>query len=170
MAAVRVMKGMAMFNPLLPSQADNSYRGHKIALWLFALLLFAKLGQSLNVIFNSRYVAMTADGIPLDAYTPAAAQTVVALFSLLGLATLMICLVCILVLARYRSLVPVMFLVLMLQFLGGRLVLLFHPLERTGTPIGVYVNLALFAVMIVGLALSLWSRGDWRAQEGRGAN
>jgi|tagenome__1003787_1003787.scaffolds.fasta_scaffold20309315_2 hypothetical protein len=26
-----------MLNPLLPQRADNTYHGHKLALWLFAL-------------------------------------------------------------------------------------------------------------------------------------
>jgi hypothetical protein len=29
--------GSSMLNPLLPQRADNTYHGHKLALWLFAL-------------------------------------------------------------------------------------------------------------------------------------
>ena len=32
------------------------------------------------------------------------------------------------------------------------------PIERTGTPPGSAINLTLLALMVVGLALSLWSR------------
>jgi hypothetical protein len=31
-----------MFDRLLPQRIDNSYRGHKLALWLFALVVFMK--------------------------------------------------------------------------------------------------------------------------------
>ena len=80
----------------------------------------------------------------------------VSIFALLGLAAFVICLLCILVLVRYRSMVPVMFALLLLQSLGGRLILRFLPIVRTGTPPGFYVNLVLLALMIIGLALSLW--------------
>jgi hypothetical protein len=153
-----------MLDRLLPHRFDNTYDGHKLALWLFGLVMFMKVAMSLNSIFNSYVVATSADGIPLDTFPAAAAQTIVSIFALLGLATFMICLLGILALVRYRSMIPLLFVVLLLQFLGGRLILRFLPVVRTGTPPGFYVNLALLALIIVGLALSLWGRGAVREQ------
>jgi hypothetical protein len=45
--------------------------------------------------------------VPVDTFPSAAAQTVVSLFALPGLSQFMICLLCTLVLVRYRSMVPV---------------------------------------------------------------
>ncbi len=149
-----------MFNQLLPQRADNTYRGHKLALWLFAAVVFMKTAMSLGSMFKGYAVASGPDAIPLDTYPSAGAQTVVSLFTLLGLATLVICLVCMLVLARYRSLVPLMFALLLLQYLGGRLILVVLPIVRSGRPPGFYVNLVLLALMTVGLALSLRSPGQ----------
>jgi len=154
-----------MFNQFLPQRVDNTYRGHKLALWLFALLVLMKVGISLNSIFNGYSVATSADGIPLDTFTSAGARAVVSLFALLGLSQLMICLLCILVLARYRSMVPFMFALLLLEHLSRKLILQFLPIVRTGTPPGFFVNLVLLAVMIVGLALSLRSQDNLQAQE-----
>ncbi len=151
-----------MFNELLPQRADNAYQGHKLALWLFAVVILLRVAMSLNSILNGRKIASSADGIPLDTYTPAAAQTTVSLFALLGFSSFLICLLCILVLVRYRSMVPVMFALLLLQSLGGRLILRFLPIIRTGTPPAIYVNLALLAFMVVGLVLSLWTSGPAR--------
>jgi hypothetical protein len=145
-----------MLNEFLPQRTDNAYHGHKLALWLFAAVILMRTVMSLNSILNGRTVASSADGIPLHTYTPAAAQTTVSLFALVGLSSFIICLLCILVLVRYRSLVPVMFALLLLQSLGGRLILHFLPIIRTGTPPGIYVNLILLAFIVVGLALSLW--------------
>ena len=144
-----------MFNQLLPQRADNTYRGSKLALWLFALVVFLRVVMSVNSILNGYVIASTADGIPLNAYSPAAAQTVVSLFALLGLSNFMICVLCIVALARYRSMIPLMFAVLLGQQLGGRLILRFLPIVRIGTPPGIYVNLILLVGMIVGLLLSL---------------
>ncbi len=58
----------SMLNPLLPRRVDNTYRGHKLALWLFGLVVLLKLVISLNSIFNGRTVASSADGILLDTF------------------------------------------------------------------------------------------------------
>jgi hypothetical protein len=157
--------GTPIFNQIFPQCVDNNYRGHKLALWLFALLVFMKVGMSLNSIFNGYFVATSADGIPLDTFTPAGARAVVSLFALWGLAHLMICLMCILVLVRYRALTPFLFALLLLEHLSRKLILHFLPIAKTGTPPGFVVNLILLTLMVVGLALSLGSRGNPQARE-----
>ncbi len=147
-----------MFNRLLPERADNMYRGRKLALWLLGVILFVKVGQSVMSIINGYSAATGPDGIPLDTFTSAAAHAVVSLFALLGLSNLVICLIGILILVRYRGLVPFMFALLVLDYLSRRLILHFLPIVRTGTPPGLYINIGLLALMILGLALSLWKR------------
>ncbi|CAG0947310.1 hypothetical protein ANRL1_03939 [Anaerolineae bacterium] len=146
-----------MFNRLLPPRVDNTFRGHKLALVLFGLLLFLKVIISLNSILNGDLVAI-GDGIPLDTFPTAAAQAYVSLFALFGLSQFMLCLLCIFALVRYRALVPLMLALLVLEFLGRRLIFQFMPLERTGTLVASIINLVLLALMLVGLALSLWSQ------------
>jgi len=149
-----------MLNEILPRQVDNTYRGYKLALWLFGLLVLMKAGISLGTIFNGYTAASSADGIPLDTFTPAGARAVVSLFALWGLSQLMICLLCVLVLVRYRAMVPFMFALLLLEHLSRKLILQIMPIDTTGAPAGYFINLGLLALMIVGLALSLWSKGD----------
>lgn len=149
-----------MFNQVLPEQIDNAYRGHKLGVWLFALVVVVRIAQSLVVIFNGYSTAQSADGIPLDTYAPMAAQTVVALFALSGLYRLFIGLVCVLVLIRYRRAIPLMFALLLLNSLAAQLLLQVVPIVRVGNPPGPIVNLILSALMIVGLAVSLGRRGD----------
>lgn len=146
-----------MLNRLLPRNADNTYRGHRLALWLFALLVLLKGIISLNSMINGRDVASSADGIPLDTFTPDGARTVVSLFASLGLSNLVICLLCIVVLARYRALIPFLFALLLLQHLAKKLIHQVMPIVTTGTPPGSVINLVLLVLMVVGLALSLWS-------------
>jgi hypothetical protein len=147
-----------MFNPLLPQRADNTFRGHTAAPVLFAVLLLVKTGISLGSMLNGRMAATSADGIPLDTYGLAGAQTVLSLFALLGFANLIVCAIGVVVLVRYRSLVPFMFALNLVQQLGRQLILLALPIVRVGAPPGSAINLAMLATMIVGLALSLWSR------------
>ena len=158
-----------MLGELLPRRMDNEYRGHKLALWLFGLVIAMKSAQSLAIIFNGYPTARDADGIPLDSFTPAVARTVVAVFAQGSLWRLFFCLLCVLVLFRYRSAVPLMFGLLALNYLAARLVLIFVPLPHIGAPVGPLVNLMLFVVMLVGLGFSLWRRGGSGANESRAA-
>ena len=154
-----------MFNTLLPRSVDNTYRGRKLALWLFAVVVAVRILQSVFVIFNTYSTVKGADGIPLDTFPPAAAQTIVGLFALSGLYRLILSLLCVLVLVRYRAAIPFMFTVLLVNHLAAQLILRFVPLVRVGAPPASVVNRTLPALTVVGLALSLWKRGDPKVRE-----
>ena len=144
-----------MFEQLLPERIDNSYRGHKLALWLFAMVVFMKTSIGMGTMFNGRNAAVSADGIPLDTFTPAGAQAFVSVFAAWGLAQTMIGLICIVVLVRYRAMVPFMFLLLLLEHLGRKLIFVVLPVARTADAPGILINVALVALLVVGLVLSL---------------
>jgi hypothetical protein len=144
-----------MRSQLLPRQVDNTYRGYRLGIWLFVLLVVIKVAMGLNSMFNGYSVASSADGIPLDTFTPDAAQTVVALFAIWGLSHVVFAILCLVVLGRYRSLIPLMFALLLVEQVSRRLILLFLPIARSGTPPGFFVNVVLLAVTVVGLGLSL---------------
>jgi hypothetical protein len=147
-----------MFDTFLPRTLDNSYRGHKAALWLFGLVVAVRIVQSLNVMLNGYSIAVSADGLPLDSYPPAAAQNVVAMFSHISLWRLTFAAFCALVLVRYRTAIPLMFSFLIVNYLGARLLDRFVPTVTAGAPPGPYIGLTLTAMCIIGLLLSLRSR------------
>lgn len=143
---------------MLPRVIDNHYRGHKAALWLFGFLIFSRSMIGLRSIFAGYDVASSADGIPLSTFPVAAANEVVSDFALLGIANLMLMIVCLVVLIRYRSAVPFMFALLLVEFTARKIALQLLPIARTGTPPGVWVSLILLAVMLSGFVLSLITR------------
>jgi ammonia channel protein AmtB len=147
-----------MLNALLPRQADNSYHGHKLALWLFGALVLMKTIIGFNSIISGDVVASSADGIPLNTFPAAAAATVVSLFALSGLRQLTFCLIGLVVLVRYRTLVPLMFALLLLEHVGRQVILQVLPISRTDRPPGAVVTIVLMAVTVVGMGLSLWRR------------
>jgi hypothetical protein len=153
-----------MLNRLLPRQADNAYRGYRLALWVFGLLVLVRTIMSVNSMINGRDIASSADGIPLETYTPDGARTVVSLFAVLGLSNLMICILGIVVLVRYRALVPLMFSLLLLQHLARRVIHQFLPIATTGDPPASVINLVLLSLMVVGLVLSLVSPNRTRLE------
>lgn len=145
-----------MLDVLWPGQADSSYRGSRIAPWLLGLVLLIKLAQSVSIFMDPAGVATGADGIPLASYPAAAAGTIVALLVLTSMDRLLIALVGVVVLVRYRSLLPLFLVAMVLQDAGKRVLL--HelmPVPRAGTPIGPYMNLAMLALLVLALVLSL---------------
>jgi hypothetical protein len=147
-----------MLAKLLPQHLDNGYQGCSLGLWVFGLVTLVKSIQSVAIIFAGGVTAKGADGIPLDTFAPVDAQTVLSVFAQQSLWRLTFCLICFIVLLRYRSAVPLMFALFVANYLAGQLIFHVVPLPRIGTPPGPAVNLALFFLMVTGLVLSLWQR------------
>lgn len=143
-----------MLTTLFPRVADNRYPGHRVGLWLFMLML-VKLPMGLNVMINAPHVARSADGIPVDAFGAQGAAAFLFVFAAWGLGQLVLGLATAVVLVRYRSLVPLAFLALLIEQLGRMGLRFYWPVERVGAP-GAAINMALAGIMLSGFLLSLW--------------
>ena len=115
-----------------------------------------KSAISLNSLFNSRWVARTADGIALDRFSASGADAVVSLFAAWGLSQSIMCIVCVVTFFRYRSLMSLMFLLLLLDHVGRSIVFRVMPVAKSGTSPGPAVNVIFLFLLVVGLALSCW--------------
>ena len=149
-----------MLSLLFPSFIDNRFRGQRLGYWLLAPVLFLKLGIALaSIVTPAR--ANKADAIDLSSYSEAALRDAMTSTTLLGLLHLCIGLFCMLAMIRYRAMVPLIYLWLLAEFLGRRLVLEIYPMERVpGPSSGSLVNLVLLALMGFGFALAVWPRRD----------
>jgi len=151
-----------MLSRIFPPQFDNaSYRGRRLAIWLFIPLVLVDLGIGTNSIINTRFVAAGADGIPLGSFDAGGQEAVVSLFALLGLCRVLFALQGVMVLIRYRSMIPFMYLLLLALHIGTKLLLLLNPIARTdsaGSHVGSTVTLAILVTLFVGLVLSLLKR------------
>lgn len=154
-----------MLNRIFPKEIDNAFRGHWLGLWLFVPILALRLVIGTNSIINTRTVAMSADGIPLDSYGTAGAEAVIALFALLGLYVLIFALLGVVALIRYRALIPFLYLVMLIQQLGTRVLSLIHPIATSGSSdsqIGSAVIYGILAMTAIGFVLSLLGRAPAR--------
>lgn len=151
-------------NALLPRSIDNHYSGRKAALWLLAILVLVKGAMGAGSIFNGQVVATTADGIPLESFTPAGAQAVLAFLALWGWSLLLFSLLGALALVRYRALVPLIFLLLLVEQLGRKWILVALPIAKVGAPPAFGINAVITVVMVVGLVLSLWTKNRTSAE------
>lgn len=154
-----------MLTRLFPKQFDNNYRGHALGLWLFALVMAMKATQAVTSIVDTRHVLATADGIPLDRFDESGAAIVIGLFAVVSFYLLLLPLQSIVVLIRYRAMVPFMYLLFLILQAGVRVLLQVRPIVIGGShPFGYYVNLGILAVTIIGFVLSLRNRSDLPGQ------
>lgn len=149
-----------MFDQLLPRHVDDAYRGHKAAPWLLLVIASVKMAQSLVLLFAASYVVSAAEGIPLDEYRPDAAQAIVFAFAGWKIERLLIAILCLIVLDRYRAMIPLMFSIFIVQEFGRQLVARFFPMPTIAAPAVLVVNLVLLTLGVIGLPLSLWKRDE----------
>ena len=155
---------------MFPKQLDNaSYRGHTLALWLFAPLTLIKLAMGFNVSglnpwIDNRYIATSVDGIPLDSYGPEAASTFMFMFASWGLILFVLGLLGLIALVRYRALVPLLYVLFAIEQFGRFYLNKLHPIERAVksdaiSPSALF-NYGLMAALALalGLILALWPR------------
>lgn len=155
-----------MLERLFPKQIDNDYRGRILALWLLVPLALAKLLQGANVAGffgadKSRQVLEGVDKVPLGSYPAEAASHLVFLFAAWGLGVFLLGLLGVVVLLRYRAAIPPMYLLLLIEQLGRKVLATIHldrPFLSLAANAANLINWAFLVVIVVGLALSLTRR------------
>ena len=100
-------------NMLFPKTVDNTYNGNKLPLYFFYILTTVTIGRSLAHMFLEDGGAQSIATIPLDSYSVEAADVVIHIFSEWGLTQLLFGVLCAIVLWRYKSLIPLMYLIAM---------------------------------------------------------
>jgi hypothetical protein len=148
-----------LLNRLFPERVDNRYLGHSLGLWLFAPIALMKLGFGTVHIVRPDGGAQSVSTIPLDAYPADAAQNIVALMSRMGVEQLLIAAIFLIVLLRYRAMIPLMYALSVSYYLLLQGVALMKPLALTGTSGANTPVLALTIISCVGLVFSLMGKG-----------
>ena len=144
-----------MWNRIFPQPADNEYRGHKLALWFFYLITTITIVRSCIHMFKHDGGAQSIATIPLDTFTESGAGAVIFIFAYWGLSQLMFGIFYLIVLLKYKSLIPLMYLTLILEY-GGRLGLSFYKtIETTEQAPGAVANMVLPVVCMVMFFLSV---------------
>jgi hypothetical protein len=148
-----------LLNRIFPERLDNRYRGHKLALWLFLPIALMKLIFGVVHIVRADGGAQTVSTIPLDTYSAGAAQNIVALMSRMGLEQVVLGAIFLIVLLRYRAMVPLMYVLIVGYYLGLQGVAMLKPLALAGTSGANMPVLVLTIMSCVGLVFSLIGRG-----------
>lgn len=155
-----------MLTRLFPRQIDNDYRGRKLAIWLLAPLALVKLLQGasvagLNPWSTSRRILETADGVPVGTFPAEAASHLVFLFAAWGLGIFILGLLGVVVLLRYRAMIPLMYLLLLIEQLGRKALSTIHlgsPFMSLEANAANLINWGFLAVIVIGFLASLSGR------------
>ena len=122
-----------MLTRILPAVVDNRYQGNRLALYFFYLITLVTIVRSCIHIFAADGGAQSIATIPLDSYTLGGAEAVIFIFGQWGIAQLMVGLMYLLVAARYRTLVPLMYLFIFFEWSTRIMLGQFKSIETTST-------------------------------------
>jgi hypothetical protein len=139
---------------IFPMNVNNTIRGTKIPVYIFALYAIISTIRSCVHLLSPDGGAGTIAGMDLSV---AGADGIIFAFALWGSSQLLFAIIQLLVVIRYRSLVPFMWLMLILEVLLRQLVGTMKPVTFAHTPpgaIGNEIALPLAMVMVVWSLLS----------------
>jgi hypothetical protein len=143
---------------LLPRSINNDYSGTRIALGFFVLLTVMTLVRSLIHMVAPDGGAQSIASIPLDAFTENGAAAVIHIFSLWGLSQLIVGIIYVVALVRYRSLIPLMYLLGVVEYAVRLIMSFLKPVHTEGTAPGGVANYVFVPLLILMLVLSLVRR------------
>jgi hypothetical protein len=138
---------------LLPAQADNTIRGMKLPVYVFTVIAVVSTARSCIHLFAPDGGAGSIAGMDLSVD---GAPGIIFSFALWGSAQFVYALIQLLVVFRYRSLVPLMYMLLILETLLRQLVGYMKPVAFAHRPPGAIGNYIVLPLAVLMLGLSFW--------------
>ena len=142
------------FQTILPAHIDNTIRGVKLPFYVFAFFAVVSTVRSFIHLLSPDGGAGSIAGMDLSV---PGADGIIFAFGLWGSSQLLFALIQLLVVFRYRSLVSLMYLMLILEVLLRQLVGYMKPVIFAHTPPGAIGNQIILPLAVFMLVLSVWS-------------
>ena len=140
---------------IFPKCIDNIYRGNKLAIWLIWPVIIMRAAQGVALIIGGPALLKEADGIPLDTFPIAAANAIFTMFIISATSRILISLIGVIVLMRYRGAFTLFAALLAIDQILRHLVLHYYPIVQIGNPFGPKTGIAFLVLTFAGLALSV---------------
>ena len=146
-----------MWNKLFPKTVENKYTGHVLGLILLGFYVFKSFFAGTVHMFAPDGGAQIIGSVALDQFTRGGADSVITVFGLWGMEQFVIGLIGLVVLVRYKALIPMMSLVYAIEYIGRITAKLYTPgLVTAHTPPGAAADTVLVPLAIVMFLLSLY--------------
>lgn len=146
-----------ILNIILPKTVDNNYKGNKIALWFFTVLAIVSAGRSFIHFLTPDGGAGSIAGLDLSQ----GAENIIFAFGLWGASQLIYAFIQLLVAFRYRTLIPLFYLILCVEALGRMIVgAMKPPILLNGAPPGGVANYVVLPLSIIMFILSIYFKRE----------
>ncbi|MCJ2376994.1 hypothetical protein LNL84_09120 [Vibrio sp. ZSDZ34] len=147
-----------VFKSIFPKVIDNHYQGAKLSQYLFYFLTAVTLWRSQHHLLAADGGAQSIATIPLNTFSSGATSTIVGVFALWGLSQLLIAFIYLLVSIRYRSLIPLMYIIMIVEYAGRLAIGMYKPVVTAGDAPGALINLPMVLVCFSALLGSISRR------------
>ena len=135
-----------MLEKILPEQINNEVPGYKFSAYAFLVITIITVARSLAHMFLPDGGASSIATIDLNIE---GAVTIIGIFAQWGLSQLLMAGLYFVVYIRYKSLIPLMYLIIVAEYVGRIGMGLLKPIETLGTAIGATWNLIIIPLAIV---------------------
>lgn len=144
----------SIISRIFPKNVNNDYKGYKIAVYFFMLYSLASIVRSCIHFFSADGGVGSIAHFDLSQ----GGQTIIFFAALWGSSQLVLAFVQVLVIVRYRTLLPFMYILLFLEYCFRAIAgIMRSPVFEigAGTPPGGYLNIIMIPLAIVMLVLAL---------------
>lgn len=161
-------------NNIFPKTINNEFKGSKIAIVIFFLINTIKFLMGLNIsglnpLISNIKILKEVDGIPLDEFPKNAAQLIIDSSANWALLMLIISLLGFVVLFRYRSMLPILFLIYFLEQIGRQFQNLIAKFNAPPAPfefsLAAMINYGLTSFLLIGFILSIYRPFNFKMQK-----
>ncbi|MGY5878736.1 MAG: hypothetical protein RTV31_00740 [Candidatus Thorarchaeota archaeon] len=141
-----------MLEKILPEQINNEFSGYKFTVYAFFAFIIMTVARSLAHMFLPDGGAESIATIDLNTE---GADIIVAMFAQWGLSQLLMAGLYIIVLFRYKSMIPLMYIIIIAEYAGRIGMGLLKPLETVGTAPGAIGNFIIVPLAIILFIFSI---------------
>jgi hypothetical protein len=145
-----------MFDRILPRSFDNRFQGHVVGLWLFAPIVCMKILISLALILFQDGGVQSLSTNPLNSFVEDSSEIIIGLFEHMGVAQLLFATLCLIVMLRYRAMIPLMYSLMLLDHFAKNWISVVEPIAMTGVYGAAVAAQILLIITVFGFVLSLY--------------
>jgi len=137
---------------IFPEKAENDYKGYKFAEITFLIIIFVSIFRSLIHFLAPDGGAESIAGIDLSVE---GGDIIIAIFALWGSSQLLMVIVYLIVYFRYKNLIPLMYVLIIIEYTMRIAVDMMKTIETTSVAPGAVGNYIVIPLALVMLFLSI---------------
>jgi len=136
----------SMFEKILPGQINNEYNGYKVSEIAFLIIAIISVARSLLHIFLPDGGAESIATIDLNIE---GANVIVSMFALWGLSQILMATFYLIVYFRYKNLIPLMYIFIIMEYATRIGIGLLKPIETMGIAPGAIGNFIIVPLAVI---------------------